>query len=107
MKLTNTCFRERIAHKPEGAITLGFLDFTLTFGKVNIEINGAAVRLTSDGRPAVSFPSRPWEGRDGTTRYTRVVRLDENAYARLVRDVFALALVQRAVHTAEHAREAA
>ncbi len=106
MDISNTRFRPHIDVKDQGSITLGFLDASLDFDEHSVEISDMCVRLTTDGRPAVSFPTRPWKDRDGNTRYASIVRLDEESYALLVEKVFAIPKVLRTVDRAELERAA-
>ncbi len=101
-------FTEHVDLKPEGSITLGFADLELLFeGSAKVDIKDCAVRLNADGIPVLRTPSRAWEGRDGETRYSTLVRVDEVTYRDLVRAVFTDPRVQRAVHAAEEKRATA
>ena len=105
--LSNTRFRSHVDLKDGGSVTLGFADATITLGTAQLELLGVTVRLTADGKPALTIPRRPWTGRDEIVRYAHVVRFDEPTYRSLVVEVFALPAVSAAVHEALALRAAA
>ncbi len=103
-----TRFHPYVDLKEGGSITLGFADLELCFEETaKVDIKDVSVRLNADGIPQLRTPQRAWEGRDGDTMYTALVRVDPTTYAALVVAVFADPRVQRAVHTAEEKRATA
>lgn len=104
-KLSNAHFRSHLDVKPEGSVTLGFLDVTLHVEPVEIEIADLVVRLTTEGQPSVAAPRRMYQNRNGEQRSRAALRFDDRTYDWLVRSVFALPAVQREVERALRALE--
>jgi len=100
-------WKQAVDVKPQGSITLGFLDATVETTELgDVELSNIVVRLTVDGVPSFSFPRRTYVVR-GETRSADLVRVtDEAKYRALCAAIFALPAVQTAVSVAEQIRAA-
>jgi len=97
---SNARFRSHLDVKPQGSVTLGFLDATLTIGEVAIDVADVVVRLTKEGQPSLAAPRRGYQNRDGDARSRASFRFDERTYRWLVASTFALPSVARQVELA-------
>ena len=98
--LSNTRFRSHLDVKPQGSVTLGFLDATVTYGEIAIDVADVVVRLTQEGQPSLAAPRRTYQNRDGDARSRASFRFDERTYRWLVASTFALPAVARQVELA-------
>ena len=97
---SNARFRSHLDVKPQGSVTLGFLDATITVGEVAIDVSDVVVRLTQEGQPSLAAPRRAYQNRDGDARSRASFRFDERTYRWLVASTFALPAVARQVELA-------
>ena len=101
MKFQNARFRKHVNVKPEGSATLGFLDVDAVADGVTVTLRDLAVRITRDGKPSLSAPSRSYKLASGETRRASAYRFDDATYERLLAGIFALPDVASARQEAE------
>lgn len=96
----NFRFRKHVQVKSGGSVTLGFLDVDVVTHDMVLTIQDLTVRLTQDGRPSLSAPNRPYTDKRGQKRYRSAYRFDDASYSRLLKQVFELGVIDRAVEDA-------